>query len=51
MAIIGHHTFIAQYGDYHISVEIDSGVVEGKFPRRAMNAVRHEQLKRIEPLE
>lgn len=31
--------FHAQYGEYHISVEIQSGVVDGKFPRRALNAV------------
>ena len=31
--------FHAEYGEYRISVEINSGVVEGKFPRRALNAV------------
>ena len=31
--------FHAEYGEYRISVDINSGVVEGKFPRRAMNAV------------
>jgi hypothetical protein len=29
--------FHAEYGEYRVT--IDSGVVEGKFPRRAMNAV------------
>jgi hypothetical protein len=31
--------FHAKYGDYKIIIEIDSGVVTGKFPRRALNAV------------
>lgn len=29
--------FHAMYGDYHIIVEINSGVVEGKFPKRALS--------------
>ncbi len=62
--------FHAQYGDYKISVDILNGVVEGKFPKRALSAVmewleiykdqlledwdlaaKHEQLKKIPPLE
>ncbi len=31
--------FHAEYGEYEISVQIDSGIVEGKFPRRALSAV------------
>jgi hypothetical protein len=31
--------FHAKYGDYQITIEIESGIVEGKFPRRALNAV------------
>ncbi len=31
--------FHAEYGEYEITVEIDSGVVRGKFPRRALSAV------------
>jgi hypothetical protein len=31
--------FHAEYGKYEIAVEIETGVVEGKFPRRALNAV------------
>ena len=31
--------FHAEYGDYEITVEIGSGVVEGRFPRRALSAV------------
>ena len=31
--------FHAKYGEYRITVEIDSGVVEGTFPRRALAAV------------
>ena len=29
----------ARYGDYKITVEIETGIIEGKFPRRALNAV------------
>jgi hypothetical protein len=31
--------FRARYGEYDVSVEIDSGIVEGRFPRRALKAV------------
>ena len=31
--------FHAEYGEYEITVDISSGVVTGKFPRRALNAV------------
>jgi hypothetical protein len=31
--------FHAKYGDYDIIVEIKSGVIEGKFPKRALNLV------------
>lgn len=31
--------FHAKYGDYEITVEIESGVVAGKFPRRALRHV------------
>jgi hypothetical protein len=31
--------FHAKYGEYNIPVGIESGIVEGKFPRRALNAV------------
>jgi hypothetical protein len=31
--------FHAEYGEYRISVDIRSGIVEGRFPRRALNAV------------
>jgi hypothetical protein len=31
--------FHAKYGQYEIKVEIDSGVVIGEFPRRALGAV------------
>lgn len=31
--------FHAEYGEYEITVDIESGVVTGKFPRRALNAV------------
>ena len=36
-----HHPphFHAHYGEYDISVEISTGVVEGRFPRRALRAV------------
>lgn len=31
--------FHAEYGDYEITVEIETGVVEGRFPKRALRAV------------
>lgn len=31
--------FHATYGEYEITVEIESGVSEGRFPRRALGAV------------
>lgn len=31
--------FHARYGDYEITVEIESGIVEGKFPPRALRHV------------
>ena len=44
--------FHAEYGEYKISVEIESGVVEGRFPRRALRAVLEwHELHREELLE
>ena len=31
--------FHAEYGEYKVSVEINTGIVEGRFPRRALNAL------------
>lgn len=31
--------FHAEYGEYEITVDIYSGVVQGRFPRRALSAV------------
>lgn len=31
--------FHAEYGEYEITVDIESGIVTGKFPRRALNIV------------
>jgi hypothetical protein len=31
--------FHAEYGEYKISVEINTGVLQGRFPRRALDAV------------
>lgn len=31
--------FHAIYGDFEVTVEIESGVVEGRFPRRALASV------------
>jgi len=31
--------FHAQYGEYEITVEIETGIVTGKFPRRALASV------------
>ena len=40
--------FHARYSDYEIAVEIESGIIEGKFPKRALSLVQewareHEQ--------
>jgi hypothetical protein len=35
----GPSHFHAGYGEYEVTVEIESGVVTGKFPRRGLNAV------------
>ena len=31
--------FHAEYGNYEMTVDIETGVITGKFPRRALNAV------------
>lgn len=31
--------FHARYGDYEITVEIETGIVRGEFPKRALRAV------------
>lgn len=31
--------FHAEYGEHEITVEIESGIVQGRFPRRALTAV------------
>ena len=31
--------FHAEYGDYEMTVDVETGVMTGKFPRRALNAV------------
>lgn len=31
--------FHAEYGDYEVTVEIDSGVVNGRFPRRSLKSL------------
>lgn len=31
--------FHAKYGDYEIVIQIETGIVEGKFPKRALNHV------------
>jgi len=31
--------FHAQYGDYQIIMEIDTGIIDGKFPKRALRHV------------
>lgn len=31
--------FHAEYGEYKITVEIATGVIEGRFPRRALSAL------------
>ncbi len=50
--------FHAMYGDYQIIVEINTGVVEGKFPKRALSLLmewyeihREELIKNWETLK
>lgn len=44
--------FHARYGDCEVTVRIDDGVVEGRFPRRALNHVLEwYTLHRVELLE
>lgn len=44
--------FHAKYGAFEATVEIDSGVVEGRFPRRALQHVLEwEELHRTELLD
>lgn len=31
--------FHAKYGEYQISIQIQSGIIEGKFPKRALKLV------------
>jgi hypothetical protein len=31
--------FHAEYGEYEMTVEIDTGVIQGRFPKRATSAV------------
>jgi len=31
--------FHAKYGEFHITIDIKSGVIEGKFPKRALKLV------------
>ncbi|MBF0407918.1 MAG: DUF4160 domain-containing protein [Candidatus Riflebacteria bacterium] len=31
--------FHAEYGEYKVSVEIETGIMEGRFPRRALSAL------------
>lgn len=31
--------FHAEYGEYTVTVDIESGIVQGKFPRRALGAL------------
>lgn len=31
--------FHAEYGEYEVTVEVESGIVTGRFPRRALQAV------------
>ena len=31
--------FHAEYGEFEITVEIETGIIEGKFPRRALSVV------------
>ncbi len=43
--------FHAEYGEYEITVEIETGVVTGKFPRRALMVVLEWYLLHKEELQ
>lgn len=44
--------FHVEYGEYEITVDIETGVVTGKFPKRALKAAMNRKpLSKIEPLE
>ena len=44
--------FHAEYGEYKVTVEINSGVVQGRFPRRALKALLEwYELYRVDLLE
>jgi Domain of unknown function (DUF4160) len=44
--------FHAIYGDYEVVVNIENGVIEGRFPRRAVSLVLEwYELHREEPME
>ena len=44
--------FHARYGDYEITVEIETGVVRGEFPKRALRAVLEwSDLHQAEPMQ
>ena len=42
--------FHAEYGDFKVSVEIETGVIEGRFPRRALLALLEWYLEHKEEL-
>lgn len=44
--------FHARYGDYKLTVEIESGIIDGKFPPRALKAVMEwHQMHKVELLD
>lgn len=42
--------FHAEYGDFEVIIEIESGIVSGRFPRRALNLVLEWTMLRKEEL-
>jgi hypothetical protein len=42
--------FHAEYGDFEVTIEIESGIVSGRFPRRALNLVLEWTMLRKEEL-
>jgi len=46
----GRPHFHAKYGSYRITVEIDSGLIQGSFPRRALSAVMDWYVAHIDEL-
>ncbi len=40
--------FHAEYNGFEITVEIESGIIEGKFPKRALKSGKFDKIKPLE---